>query len=68
MVSLSTNGRLIYRKISKFQMAQDETLHFKYAIWVITRSEKESPLNILWFNILSIFWASNLTESLPLNY
>ena len=47
MVSLSTNGRLIYIKILKFQMAQDETLHFKYAIWVITNSGKQSPLNIL---------------------
>ena len=55
MVALSTIGRLIYTQILKFQMAQDETLHFKYAIWIITRSGKQSPSHILCFNILSIF-------------
>ena len=68
MVSLSTIGRLIYTQILKFQMAQNETHHFKYAIWIITKNGKESPLNILCFNILSFFWASNSRESLPHNY
>jgi hypothetical protein len=33
----------------------NENHHFKYAIWIITKSGKESPLNIICFNILSFF-------------
>ena len=55
MVSLSTIGRLIYTQIFKFQMTQNETHHFNNAIWVIASSGKQSRMNILCINILSIF-------------
>ena len=45
---------LIFLKIIKFQMAQDETLHCKYGVWVMANSGRQFPSNNIFRVVLKM--------------